>query len=98
MSHELRTPLNSVIGFAKILTKKGRNLDAKLASYLDRIHANGVHLLGLINDILDLSKVEAGKLELQLAQVSIQDLVMETVTELEGSLNGRPVQLVVRLG
>ncbi len=97
MSHELRTPLNSVIGFAKIMMRKGDGMDPKLGSYLERIHANGLHLLGLINDILDLSKVEAGKLEIQLAPVSLSDLVKETVTELEGWVNGRSVALVADL-
>jgi len=94
MSHELRTPLNSVIGFAKIVGKKIGDDDPKLHSYLDRILANGVHLLGLINDILDLSKVESGKLELQLGQVSIRDLVIETITQLEGNVDPSRLQLV----
>src|SRR5437764_832457 len=68
MSHELRTPLNSIIGFANIMLKnKGRNLRKPELMYLERIVHNGKHLLGLINQVLDLSKVEAGKLELELA-------------------------------
>jgi signal transduction histidine kinase len=57
MSHELRTPLGSIIGLANLLaTNKGKNLQLQELLYLERIRANGLHLLGLINDILDLSK------------------------------------------
>src|SRR5690606_8024704 len=63
MSHELRTPLNSVIGFSNVLLKnKGGRLDEQDLSYLSRIDANGRHLLALINDVLDLSRVEAGRM------------------------------------
>ena len=65
MSHELRTPMNSIIGFSEILVERldgtGR---AEALSFLQHIHASGQHLLGIINDILDLSKIEAGKMEI----------------------------------
>lgn len=94
MSHELRTPLNSVIGFANVLRKnKGNNLREQELSYLDRILTNGKHLLGLINDILDLSKIEAGKMEIELAPVSLERLVVDIVGELRGSLGGKDVVL-----
>ncbi|HSX81452.1 MAG TPA: histidine kinase dimerization/phospho-acceptor domain-containing protein [Candidatus Saccharimonadia bacterium] len=68
MSHELRTPLGSIIGFANLLAKnKGKHLQSQERLYLERIRANGLHLLGLINDILDLSKIEAGRVELDRA-------------------------------
>ena len=63
MSHELRTPINGILGYAQIL-KRGRNLDTTQLSGLNTIHQSGNHLLTLINDILDLSKIEARKLEL----------------------------------
>jgi signal transduction histidine kinase/CheY-like chemotaxis protein len=65
MSHELRTPMNSIIGFSEILAERleGR-IDAKHLGFLNHIHASGQHLLGMINDILDLSKIEAGKMEI----------------------------------
>ena len=70
MSHELRTPLNSVIGFGNILLKnKVGNLRPEDLVFLDRILANGKHLLGLINEILDLTKIEARKVDLDLAPV-----------------------------
>lgn len=96
MSHELRTPLNSVIGFTRVLL---RNREGRLAgmdlTYLERIAANGEHLLGLINDILDLSKIEAGMLQLELRETDPIRLVEETVAQLEGRVAGSPVRLVV---
>ncbi len=94
MSHELRTPLNSVIGFANILLKnKTKSLGEQDLAYLDRIVANGKHLLGLINGILDLSKIEAGRIELEITSADVCALVRETVLELEGQVAGRPVTL-----
>jgi len=77
MSHELRTPLNAVIGFSEQLAS-GRNLDAEQLRKLDMIKRSGHHLLTLINDILELSRIETGKLELQLAPVDLPALY-ETV-------------------
>ncbi|HKP66702.1 MAG TPA: GAF domain-containing protein, partial [Casimicrobiaceae bacterium] len=68
MSHELRTPLNAIIGFSEVLLERMfGELNDKQADYLQDIHSSGRHLLNLINDILDLSKVEAGRMELDLA-------------------------------
>jgi len=65
MSHELRTPLNSILGFSELLAQQTYGpLTEKQARYVDNVHTSGQHLLALINDLLDLSKVEAGKLEL----------------------------------
>ena len=98
MSHELRTPLNSIIGFSNVLRK---NRDGQLSttnqSYVDRISANGTHLLQLINDILDIAKIESGHEALRLSAVNLGDLVHETVSELQGRVVGdgreRPVKL-----
>jgi signal transduction histidine kinase len=68
MSHELRTPLNAIIGFSEVLNDRMfGELNDKQGEYLQDIHASGQHLLSLINDILDLSKIEAGRMELELA-------------------------------
>ena len=70
MSHELRTPLNAIIGFSEVLLERlFGELNEKQDDYLKDIHSSGKHLLGLINDILDLSKVEAGRMELELSHV-----------------------------
>ena len=70
MSHELRTPLNAIIGFSEVLSERMfGELNDKQAEYLQDIHASGKHLLSLINDILDLSKIEAGRMELELARL-----------------------------
>ena len=68
MSHELRTPLNAIIGFSEVLLERMfGELNDKQDEYLQDILSSGRHLLSLINDILDLSKVEAGRMELELA-------------------------------
>jgi len=74
MSHELRTPLNAIIGFSQVL-REGMvgEVNPKQAEYLDDILSSGNHLLSLINDVLDLSKVEAGQVELELAPFSLQE-------------------------
>ncbi len=70
MSHELRTPLNAIIGFSEVLGERMfGELNEKQAEYTDDILSSGRHLLSLINEILDLSKVEAGRMELELANV-----------------------------
>ena len=98
MSHELRTPLNSVIGFANILFKnKSAHLDVNELTFLDRIVANGKHLLTLINEILDLSKIEARKIELQIAPADLGALVRETVAQQESLVRDKPVQLLAEL-
>ena len=72
MSHELRTPLNAIIGFSEVLTERMfGELNEKQDEYLKDIHASGQHLLSLINDILDLSKIEAGRMELELADFDL---------------------------
>ncbi len=94
MSHELRTPLNSVIGFANVLRKnKGGNLRERDLNYAERILSNGKHLLGLINDILDLSKIEAGKMRVERTPVALDALVQETLSELQGAVHGKDVEL-----
>ena len=94
MSHELRTPLNSVIGFSNVLLKnKTGNLSEQDLSYLSRIVANGRLLLALINDVLDLSKVEAGRMRLERAPVDLTTMVNEVVAEFEEQGRERDVAL-----
>lgn len=74
MSHDIRTPMNAIIGFATLLTRDAENPD-KVKEYTKKITASGQHLLGLINDILDISKIEAGKTTLNLSDENIVDLI-----------------------
>jgi signal transduction histidine kinase len=81
MSHELRTPLNAVIGFSEVLGERMfGELTDKQAEYVNDIHASGAHLLSLINDILDLSKVEAGRMELDVATFSVPMAIDNALT------------------
>ncbi|MBI2915498.1 MAG: response regulator [Elusimicrobia bacterium] len=94
MSHELRTPLNSVIGFSNILLKnKQKSISEQELIYLQRILANGKHLLELVNEVLDLSKIEAGKSKLESAPVSLEFLIREIIHQLEGQVLEKPVKL-----
>jgi signal transduction histidine kinase/DNA-binding response OmpR family regulator len=80
MSHELRTPLNAIIGFSEIMADKSfGEINKRQERYINNILTSGRHLLSLINDILDLSKVEAGKMELELSQVNIEKLLKESL-------------------
>jgi signal transduction histidine kinase len=94
MSHELRTPLNSVVGFTNVLLRKA---DGRDREYLTRIRASGVHLLGLIDDILDLARIEAGRIEIELQDVDLGALVRETVNQLEGKAMGSAVTLAYQV-
>ena len=81
MSHELRTPLNAIIGFSEVLLEHMfGELNEKQDEYVDDVLSSGRHLLSLINDILDLSKVEAGRMELELAQFDLSLAVENTIT------------------
>jgi signal transduction histidine kinase len=81
MSHELRTPLNAVIGYSEMLEEAAQEAGQKdYVPDLQKIQAAGRHLLGLINDILDLSKVEAGKMTLYLETFDVAELVREVAT------------------
>ena len=71
MSHELRTPLNAIVGFSQLLTHVPGKLNAKHAQYVDHILTASQHLLELINDILVLSKIEAGRLQLELGEFDV---------------------------
>ena len=81
MSHELRTPLNAIIGFSEVLVEKMfGEVNEKQLDYLNDIHSSGKHLLSLINDILDLSKIEAGRMELDVADFDLRSALENAIT------------------
>jgi PAS domain S-box-containing protein len=94
MSHELRTPLNSIIGFSRVILK---GIDGPVSDQqqqdLNAIYNSGQHLLGLINDILDLSKIEAGKMDLAVEEMSIGDTINSVLSTAAGLVKDKTVKL-----
>jgi len=94
MSHELRTPLNSIIGFSRVILK---GIDGPLTDMqrtdLQAIYESGQHLLGLINDILDLSKIEAGKMELTFESVDLREIIKGVMSTAIALVKDKPIEL-----
>ena len=98
MSHELRTPLNAIIGFSEVLRDQYfGELNEKQVEYTNDILESGKHLLSLINDILDLSKVEAGKMELNLSQVNIKELLKSSLVMIKEKALKRGIALDLKI-
>ena len=94
MSHELRTPLNAIIGFSEVLTDRMfGDLNEKQEEYLKDIYASGTHLLSLINDILDLSKIEAGRMELELSDFHLPTALDSALTLVRERAGRRSITL-----
>jgi signal transduction histidine kinase len=98
MSHELRTPLNAILGYTELIIDQiyGETPE-RMQAVLTRVQANGKHLLGLINDVLDLSKIEAGQLELSIANYSIRELVDSVLAAVESLAKAKELALKVEL-
>jgi signal transduction histidine kinase len=97
MSHELRTPLNAIIGYAEMLQEEADELgDQQLGADLHKIDTAAKHLRDLINDILDLSKIEAGRIELNLEEFAISDLIDEIAPTVQGLIEQNGNQLVLQ--
>ena len=98
MSHELRTPLNSIIGFSRVILK---GIDGPVTDLqqqdLTAIYNSGQHLLGLINDILDLARIEAGKMELNFEEVHLSELTTSVLSTAKGLVKEKPIQLIQRI-
>ncbi|NLX10128.1 MAG: GAF domain-containing protein, partial [Chloroflexi bacterium] len=96
MSHELRTPLNSIIGYAEVLLD---GIDGDLTDDMEEdvgaIHSSGKHLLNLINDILDLAKIEAGQMDLITDRLELRPFIEEVLTNFKVLLMGKPVELII---
>jgi signal transduction histidine kinase len=99
MSHELRTPLSAILGFADLLiTSPKEQLSLRARESLERIKRNGEHLLALINDVLDLAKAEAGRIEMRLAPVNLALLTRACAAEVDSLRLGKSLKLVVDCG
>jgi len=96
MSHELRTPLNAILGYTELIVDKiYGEIPARALTTLERVQANGKHLLGLINDVLDLSKIEAGQINLTLTDYSVKDIVYNVYSAVESLANNKNISLKV---
>ena len=97
MSHELRTPLNAIIGFSEMMTANmfGPLGDARYAEYAQDIHASGQHLLALINDILDMAKIEAGKVTLRPERLDVAELIEDSVRLVRTRVEAGAIKLVL---
>ncbi len=99
MSHELRTPLNAIVGFSEVIGSEilGPTRDGKYLEYVRDIHSSGLHLLSIINDVLDMAKIEAGKLDLASEAISVSALVAESLRMVREQAQQRGVELVSSL-
>ncbi|MGB3495090.1 MAG: DAHL domain-containing protein [Elainellaceae cyanobacterium] len=96
MSHELRTPLNAIIGYSEMLHEEAEDIgQVEFIGDLNKIHGAGQHLLGLINDILDISKIEAGRMELYLESFDLQPMVQDVVNTISPLVDKNQNQLIV---
>jgi signal transduction histidine kinase len=98
MSHELRTPMNAILGYTELIMDNiyGEPTE-KMRGVLTRVQSNGKHLLGLINDVLDLSKIEAGQLTLTLADYSVKDIVHSVFSSVESLAKNKKLELKIEL-
>jgi len=98
MSHELRTPLNAVIGYSELLREESQDLEMEqFAGDLDKINKAGIHLLNLVSSILDLSKIEAGKIELHYTKVNLQCLLQDVKSTLQPLLEANQNTFILQM-
>ncbi len=97
MSHEIRTPMNAILGFTELLRRGFGKSERESSHYLDTIHHSGRHLLGLINDILDLSKVEAGQMEVEKIACAPHQVIQSALAELGLKAQEKGLRLSLRL-
>ena len=97
MSHEIRTPMNAILGFTDVLQRGLVSSEAEVRQYLSTIHTSGEHLLGLINDILDLSKVEAGRLDVEQVACQPAQICRDVVTVLSVRAQDKAITLEFRV-
>ena len=92
MSHDIRTPMNAIIGFATLATANLGN-DEKIRDYLSKILSSGNHLLSLINDVLDMSRIESGKIHLEETEVNLSDVLHDLKTIISGQVHAKQLEL-----
>jgi signal transduction histidine kinase len=99
MSHELRTPLNAIIGFSEIISHElfGPMGNEKYLEYMKDIHKSSLHLLSIINDVLDMSKIEAGKLELSKEALNIRNVIADVIRMIRERARSRGIELIAQL-
>jgi len=99
MSHELRTPLNAIIGFSEVISNElfGPIANEKYLEYIKDIHTSSLHLLSIINDVLDMSKIEAGKVELAKEVIQIQNVISEVIRMVHERARSRDIELTAQL-
>lgn len=92
MSHDIRTPMNAIIGFATLAAANVKNTD-KVKDYLGKILSAGNHLLSLINDVLDMSRIESGKIHLEEVEVNLSDILHDIKTIISGQIHAKQLEL-----
>lgn len=98
LSHEMRTPLNAIIGFSDLLMKnRDKSLSAKALHYAEEISWGGKHLLSLVNDVLDVSRIEAGKIDLELQRVQVEEVAREVIEILRVEAETRHLTLALQV-
>ena len=99
MSHELRTPLNAIMGFSEIMIEGtfGKLVNDRYAGYIDDIHGSASHLLGIINEVLDMSKIESGKVELDEEWVRLDEIIISVVRMMESRAFGKSISFACDL-
>lgn len=98
VSHEIRTPMNAIVGMANLLVKDSDNLTEKQQCYLKNIQTSGESLVMIVNDILDQSKIEAGKMELVNGPYSLRPLISDVLMIIENRIGEKPVKLISEIG
>ena len=96
MNHEVRTPLNSILGFARVLKSSSPSLTARQQRYVENIELSGSHLLGLVNDSLDLARLETGREHIELADVSVAAVMVEAAEQVKPLPEAQGLVLDVR--
>ena len=99
MSHELRTPLQAILGFTDVLEKQFYGpLNERQSKHMQNIASSGQHLLALVNDVLDLSKIEAGKMDLSYESISVQEFIMDAVSVIEEKARAQNIKIHMEIG